>query len=280
VVGLLAVALVWGATFSAIRHAIEAMPTTDFLAVRVTLAALVMLALRPSTLLRVRAATLRHGVALGVLLAAAYLTQAVGLETTTAGVAGVLTGLVVVLAAVVAAAVARAHVPARLLAALGLGAVGVGILAARSAGLRSGEVLVLVGALVLAVHLVVLAQVAELHDLWTLTAVQLVTAATLLAALAAPDGIVAPPDLGVWGDVALAGVLATAGAYLVQTWAQRRVDPARVGLLLATEPAFAVLVAVWLAGESLTWPLVLAAVAIVAAVVVVELRSPAETSPA
>ena len=103
--------------------------------------------------------------------------------------------------------------------------------------------------------------------------VQLLTAATLLAMVAAPGGITTPPDLAVWGAVLLTAVLATAVAYVVQTWAQRRLSPTRVGVLLATEPVFAVLVAVWLADEIVTWQLVAGGSLVVAAIVVTELAA-------
>ena len=271
VAGLLAIALVWGSTFSAVQHAVAAMPTADFLAIRFTIAAAIMVALRPSCLRRVRGVTLRHGVPLGTLLGTAYLAQAVGLERTTPGVSGILTGLLVVAAPLVAAATVGTPITGRAWAAVGLGVLGLGALAAWGGGLGTGEGFTLLAVAVLAGYLVALARVSERHDLWTLTVVQLLTAATLLAVLAAPGGITAPPDLGVWGDVLLAAVLATAGAYLVQTWAQRRLSPARVGVLLAPEPAFAVLVAVLVAGEVLTWPLVLAGALVVVAMVVAEL---------
>lgn len=273
IAGLLGVSVVWGSTFSAVKHAVEAMPTPDFLATRFTIAAAIMLALRPGSLRHVHRVTLRHGVPLGLLLGAAYLAQTLGLEGSTAAVAGILTGVLVVIAPFVAAPIVRTRITARVWAALLLGGVAVGVLAVGQAGLRAGEGLVLLGAALLAVHLVGFAACAEVHDLWTLTVVQLLTAATLLAAIAAPDGITAPRDAGVWGAVLLAAVLATAVAFMVQTWAQRRLSPTRVGALLATEPVFAVAVAVWLAGDVLTWQLALAGGLVVTAMVLAELGS-------
>ena len=150
------------------------------------------------------------------------------------------------------------------------------VIATSAGGLGAGEWLTMLAAAVLAGHLVALAAVSELHDLWALTVVQLVTAATILAVLAAPGGITAPPDAAVWADVLVASVLAIAVALLVQTWAQRRLAPARVGVLLATEPVFAVLVAVWVADQVLTWQLVAGAALVVAAVLTIELRQPRE----
>jgi len=271
--GLLGIALVWGASYTAVKDAVEKMPSADFLAIRFTIAALTMVALRPGSLRRIRRATMRHGIGLGVGLSAAYLAVTVGLERTTPAVAGVLTGLLVVIAALVAAATVRTPISGGTWASLGIGALGLAAIALRKPGLGIGEGLILLGALVLAGHLVALAVCSERHDLWALTVVQLLTAATLLAMVAAPGGITTPPDLAVWGAVLLTAVLATAVAYVVQTWAQRRLSPARVGVLLATEPVFAVLVAVWLADEIVTWQLVAGGALVVAAIVVTELAA-------
>jgi drug/metabolite transporter (DMT)-like permease len=274
--GLVGIALVWGATFSAVKDAVESMPSTDFLAIRFTLAAAAMIVLRPSSLRRVHRATVGHGVGLGVLLAAAYLAQTVALESISAGTAGVLTALLVLLAPLVGAITVRTPVPARVWAALVLGGAGLAVLATRSGGLGTGEGLTVLAAAVLAGHLVALAAVAERHDLWALTMVQLVTAATVLAVLAAPAGITAPPDASVWRDVLVASVLAIAIALLVQIWAQRRLPPTRVGLLLASEPVFAVLLAWTLAGEVVTWQVAAAGALVVAAVLIVELSANGE----
>jgi drug/metabolite transporter (DMT)-like permease len=271
--GLLGVALVWGTTFSAVKDALDAMPATDFLAIRFTVATAVMLALRPGTLRHLDRNSLRDGVGLGVLLGGGYLAQTVGLERITPGVSGVLAGLVVVLAAVVAVAFRLIHTTRWVWSALGLGGLAVAVLALPDDGLGAGEALTVLAALVLAGHLVAFARRSDVHDLWTLTVVQLLTAATILAVLAAPGGITTPPDLGVWVDVAIAAVLAMAVSYVVQTWAQRRLSPTRVGVLLAAEPAFAVLVAVLVADEVLSWQLLLAGALVIASMIVSELGS-------
>jgi drug/metabolite transporter (DMT)-like permease len=48
------------------------------------------------------------------------------------------------------------------------------------------------------------------------------------------------------------GVACTVAAFLIQMWAVRRSSPARVSLLLGTEPLWAAAFGVILAGDSLT----------------------------
>ncbi|MEY4971884.1 MAG: hypothetical protein RLZZ404_810, partial [Actinomycetota bacterium] len=96
-IALLAVAIAWGAAFVVMKDAIAAQPFNDFLAIRFTLAVLVMIAFRPSVLKAIDGKLLKHGVLLGTLLSGGYITQTIGLELTTAAITGFITGLYVVL---------------------------------------------------------------------------------------------------------------------------------------------------------------------------------------
>lgn len=250
---LLGVALVWGASFTLVKAAVETMPVADFLATRFTLAALLMLVVRPSAFRAAARSIVRPGVGLGIVLAAGVLAQTEGLRRTEASVAGVLAGTAFVLAVLVGALGSLRRPGAYGAAAVAVAAATVVVVARRPGGLGTGDWLVLLGAVALAVHLVGMARAAERHDLWTLTVVQLLVAATAYSVLAVPEGITAPPDGLAWVAVVVTGGLAVVVAHIAQVWAQRRLEPPSPGLLLATEPVFAVLVAVLLGGEPLSW---------------------------
>jgi len=89
---LVLVTAVWGWTFVLVKDAISHYPTLPFLAVRFALAGLVMVLVvhRPPGWRVVRV-----GVPIGLALAAGYFLQTVGLQTTSPGNAGLLTGLLV-----------------------------------------------------------------------------------------------------------------------------------------------------------------------------------------
>src|SRR5919201_974248 len=90
---LVLVTAVWGWTFVLVKDAISQYPTLPFLAMRFALAALVMAVLvhrLPSRRALVR------GAAIGAAPAAGYLLQTVGLQYTSPGNAGLITGLFVV----------------------------------------------------------------------------------------------------------------------------------------------------------------------------------------
>ncbi len=61
----------------------------------------------------------------------------------------------------------------------------------------------------------------------------------------------APLPAWLWGSLALTGLVATAGAFLIQTAAQRLTPPTHTALILATEPVFAALFGWLILGERL-----------------------------
>jgi drug/metabolite transporter (DMT)-like permease len=82
-------------------------------------------------------------------------------------------------------------------------------------------------------------------------------------------GVEVPPR-EVWFALALTGLVASTIAYGVQTWAQRHLSAARTAVILTTEPMFAAIFGIVLAGERLGPAQLAGAVLILAAVVLSE----------
>jgi drug/metabolite transporter (DMT)-like permease len=62
-------------------------------------------------------------------------------------------------------------------------------------------------------------------------------------------GQLSAPPPAVWPALAVTGVVASAIGFFVQTWAQAHLAPARVALIIASEPAWALLFSVVLASQ-------------------------------
>ncbi len=222
---LLGVTAVWGSTFVVVKDAIGRMPVTDFLTWRFGLATLAMLAVRPLALRRLPARGARAGVLLGVALAAGYLLQTLGLQTTPASVSGFLTGLFVVLTPLGAALLLGTPPGRTAWLAVGLATVGLGLLSLRGLSIGGGELLTLLCAAAFALHIVGLGRWASRYDAYGLAVLQLGTTTVVCALVAVPGGLAVPPDAGVWAALALTSVVATALAFVVQTWAQATLSP-------------------------------------------------------
>ena len=143
---------------------------------------------------------------------------------------------------------------------MSLAVVGLAFMAWQPGGalaLNRGDWLVLGCAAAFALQIVATARFAPGMDTHALATVEILTAGLL--ALAATTLFEAPtwplPPL-VWWAAAFTGVLATAVAFGVQTAAQAWTTPTHVAVVFATEPVFAALAGVVLAGESMvpaTW---------------------------
>lgn len=286
VLALLAVTAVWGSTFIVVKDAIGRLPVTDFLTWRFGLASLAMLALRPRAVLALPPAGLRAGVLLGTALGAGYLLQTLGLQTTPAAVSGFLTGLFVVFTPLCAAVLLRTRPPRLAWVAVGVAALGLGLLSLRgpssAAGplgagwaalgsIGAGELLTVGCAAAFALHIVGLGRWASSYDAFALAVPQLLTTTVLCAVVAVPGGLAMPPDAGVWGALVLTALAGTALAFVVQTWAQAYLTPTRTAVVMTMEPVFSLGFAVALAGEVLTGRTLAGAALVLVAMLLTEL---------
>ena len=241
---LVLVTAVWGSTFVLVKEAISHYPTLPFLAVRFALAALVMVVVvhRPPGWRVVRV-----GVPIGVALAAGYLLQTVGLQTTSPGNAGLLTGLFVVFTPLIDG-LFGVRIPPRTIASVILALAGTLLLTGSGFALPGiGDLLVVGCAIAFAAHIVLLSRWAPGAPPAALAMVQMLTAGVLFGGASLPR--LSLPPTGVWFAIVVTGVLASALGFLIQTWAQTHLSASRTALILATEPAWALVAAVALAGQ-------------------------------
>jgi drug/metabolite transporter (DMT)-like permease len=261
----------WGSTFFLIKDVVGRMPVTDFLAVRFTVAALVLVALAHRSAARLSPRARRQGLALGAVYGVGQILQTVGLQHTAASVSGFITGMYVVFTPLLAAIVLRQRVGRAAWGAVVLATVGLGVLSVRGFAVGAGEALTLLSALCYAVHIIGLGVWSRSRDALGLAVVQMSAVAVLCTLAAVPGGIVLPPDGGAWFGVVYTALGAGALALVVQTWAQAQLPPTRAAVIMTMEPVFAGLFAVLLGGESVTARLALGGALVLAAMYLVEL---------
>lgn len=252
VVALILVTAVWGVTFVQIKDALELYPLFAFLAVRFAIAS-ATLAVPGGRRLRSLG---RHGVAAGVLLgsflAIGYGFQTAGLDLTTVSGAGFITGMYVVLTPVVAYLLFRDRIGLAGALGVGLAFTGIAMLSGVDSGSATGNLLVLAGTVAYAFQIAVTGRFAPRYDPLALTLVQMLTALAGFGAIALVLGeLEVPRGWTVWGALVVTGVFASALAYLIQTWAQRRTSATRVAVIYAMEPVFAGCFGFALAGDRL-----------------------------
>ena len=267
---LLLVTASWGSTFFMIKDLLERVPTLDFLAVRFTIAGLVMLAVAHRSVLGLSRQTVRRAVVVGAIYGVAQILQTAGLAHTAASVSGFITGMYVVCTPLLAALLLKTKITATTWAAVALATAGLGVLTLNGFSIGYGEALTFVAAVLYALHIVALGAWSTARDALGMSVVQLLVIAAICLVATAPDGVVLPDNGRDWAAVIYMALVAGAIALVAQTWAQSQLSPTRTAIIMSMEPVFAALFAVLLGGEELGARMLLGGAMVLAAMLVVE----------
>jgi drug/metabolite transporter (DMT)-like permease len=254
---LLFVASIWGSAFVAQRLAAAQVGVFLFNGLRFILAALVLL---PLALRQKQSPRLWKGRdfwlvgLLGLLLACGAAFQQWGLRYTTAGNAGFVTGLYVVIIPFVLALGWREAPRAAIWLASALAAIGLFLLSTGgSLKMNPGDILELAGAFVWAFHVILLGRLVQRLEILTLSIVQYLVCGllSLLLSFGVESGAWTG-SLSGWMAVFYTGLFSVGLGYTLQAVGQRYAPPADAAILLSMESVFAALFGWWILGEALT----------------------------
>ena len=167
--------------------------------------------------------------------------QTAGLERTSRLVDGFVTGMYVVLTPLLALLLFRVPVGAAAWARRRCSRrSGSRCSPACTAARSAGDLLVLAGAAVYSLQIVLMERYAPRYDALAFTLVEMVAAFVGLLVVAVAAGqLDVPHGWTVWGALLVTGVFASALAFLVQTWAQRRTSATQTALAFSLEPVWA-----------------------------------------
>ncbi len=276
---MVGVTVVWGSTFVLVKEALADVSTMLFLALRFSLAAVVLWVIYRKAV-RARSAglsTLGPGAGAGVLLFAAYLLQTAGLKLTSPSKSAFITGLSIPMVPLASSLVYRikprlVEVAGILIASFGMGLM---TLPAGRLELSRGDFLSFLCAVTFALHLVFMSHYTPVIGFESVSVLQVAVAAGLgLVAFPVAETVVFHPNFAVGSAVAVTGLFATAFAFTTMSWAQQYTTATRTALICALEPVVAWLVSWWLTGESMPVRGQIGAVLILGGIIVVELRRP------
>ena len=270
IASLLVVTIAWGASFVAMKPAMDKSPVFDFLAIRFTIAAILMVIAKPKVLKALKGKTLLYGIILGVILGFSYITQTIGLTLSTAAITSFVTGLYVILTPLLVWVIFKRK--PRGIVAIGaiLATVGLGFITIKDASFDFGQIWTILCALGFAAHIVGLGKWSPGKDVYALTVIQLLTVAVVCWIGASPDGIQQPVDGEVWFAILFTAVFATALAFFIQTWAQSIMDASRVAIILTMEVVFAALTSVAVGQEVLSVQVIFGGLLMLAAMLLIE----------
>ena len=269
---LFAVTVIWGVMFVVVKNALTDISPFLFLALRFSIAALILGAVYGR---KVRRTALKAGVLAGSLLFAAFVFQTEGLALTTPSKSAFLTGLSVPMVPLASSLVYRIRPRKFEVAGILIASIGMAMMTLPSGKfeMSTGDFLSLLCAVTFALHIVVMGHFSPIVGFETLAVAQ-VTVAALLGFLSA--GLFGPvrfhPTPALGAAVLVTGILATALAFTTMAWAQQYTSPSRTALILALEPAVAWLTSYVVAGEVLSDRGKIGAGLILAGVLLVELK--------
>ena len=251
---LLFAAVVWGSAFSAQRVAAAHLGSFLYNGLRFLAAVIALSLVGRGAWRRVSRVEWRSGAIAGVLLASAATLQQAGLIFTTAGKAGFITSLYVVLVPVLLALVWKHRLPWTSWVASAIAVLGLFLLSLpESSALNAGDGLELVGAGLWALHVIWIGRVSGRLDTLRLSLVQYLVCGVLCLAL----GLAFEADtLGglstAWWTVAYGGLISVGLGYTLQVYGQKVAPPADAAVLLSTEAVFAAIFGWLLLGEVLS----------------------------
>ena len=269
---LLAVAAAWGWAFVIMKDAIQRQSVNNFLFTRFLLGTVVMVLIRPQVLKLLNKDLILRAGSAGIFLGFGYIFQTLGLARTGAAITGFVTGLYVVLTPLFAWLFLKEKINRFTWSCIAVATVGLGLLSIHGFSVGIGELLVFIGAIFYACHIIALSKWSSGRDVYAMTVVQLFMCALLAGIASIPEGYSPPPDAGVWGVVIFTAVFATAIAFIIQTWAQAHMSPTKVAVILTMEVVFAAIFAIIFGGERLTLQSALGGVLVVTAMYLIVIK--------
>ncbi|MFL7792193.1 MAG: DMT family transporter [Anaerolineae bacterium] len=265
---LFLVALIWGSTFVAQRAGNDYVGPLTFNTARFLVGSLFLIppliwqrrrstrAQAPSSPPQRKENLWRNSFLLGLILFGGISLQQIGLVTTTAGKGGFITGLYVVIVPLMLALFWRERVRWHNWAGAGLAVTGLFLLSIslrEKFQLNPGDIWVLCGALVWALHVIATGKIAPGRDPLRLAVAQYLVCALLCAI---PALVL---EWKTWGGlleatpaILYAGVLSTGLAFTGQIAAQRHAPPADAAIIMSMETVFAALAGWLVLSETLT----------------------------
>ena len=272
---LVLTAVIWGLSYSAQADAMKSMQPLFFVFVRYMLGGLMLLPVIFLMKKKPEKQLFTVGIACGVCLAGGEILQQFGLLYTTAGRAGFLTALYVIMIPVIGIFIRKKSNWQIWLASI-VSTAGAYLLCADDSMSKIGNVgdfLMLLCALFFAFQFIFIAKFAPKADALQLAAVQFFTVAVIsgIAAVIAGESCSWNSIVSTVKPLLYCGLIAIGFACTVQVAAQKYVHPSTASIILSTASVFAVIWGWWLLDERYSVVNLIGCALIFAAVVLVQL---------
>jgi len=249
--GLLYASAIWGSTFFLVKASLDTVDPAVMVGYRFLLAAALLgvyLLLTKQPLFK----DFLPGLKIGLVLAALYVPQTIGLGLTSAANSGFITGLFVAFAPFLMLVFTKERPRPQQWAAVAVSLVGLWLLTGGLEAINTGDLITLLSAFMYALHIILGDRfISDALDPYRLSFQQffVVGCVSLLFSVAFGRPLGVSEISGVYTIVFLA-VFPTLSAFVIQFKAQEIIPPVRVSLIFTLEPVFAGIFAWTLGGET------------------------------
>lgn len=243
---LLAITVVWGASFPLMKMVLAYIPAFAYLSMRFLFAAMVLVALFHSNFKRISKRAILCGCIIGLFMFGGMAFQVVGLYTTSASNSGFITGLNVVIVPIIAAILLKKKPDKASFLGVIIAFAGLFFLSGGpSLNFNFGDLLTFLCAICWAFQIIFIDKFTQTEDAPLLAVIQVgfVGVASTVLWLTADAGKPVEINGTVVIILLITAVLGSALAFGGQTIAQKDTTPAHTALILTAEPVFAVLFA-------------------------------------
>lgn len=290
--GLAAVAMIWGLSFAAVKSSLDYITPIYMMAMRFTMAALLMVALclirKRFRLLGYRdgsfnKGSVKHGITIGIFLFFAYITQTIGCNYTTAGKNAFLTAFYIIAVPFMHWFLSKKRPKMRLFIAALTGLTGIGLISLNGdMSVNIGDVLTLICGIFFAIQIALIDRYSENDDPVILALLQMSTVA-VLSIICAPvfEGSLSFGELNreAWTGILYLGIMSTFVGFLFQTIFQKYTRPEPASLIMSSEAVFGVLGSVLLLKETVSRRMLLGCAVMLAAIVLAQVEGKGKKSP-
>lgn len=275
--------LLWGTTFVIVKNSLVHVSVFVFLAVRFTLAAILMASFRPRALRRMEKDELLAGAALGFFMFCGYVFQTAGLLYTTPAKSGFVTGSSVVLVPLLLGIFWSKKLTRWIYGGAIAATIGLYFLTVPEEGiahLNRGDVLTLIAAAFYATHIILVGEYTREHGAAALSILQVAACALLAWFGAAAANLFGfePARFAFSGElflgIAVCAIFATAVAFSIQLWAQQYTTSSHAAIIFTLEPVFAVITSYLVIAERLTGRSIFGAFFVLAGIFIAEMFGP------
>lgn len=258
---LILTSVLWGSSFIITKTVTKEVPIFLYLGLRYLIA---LLGFAPifGRLRKIKKDVIWTGIVSGFIYYFAITFQTIGLQTTSAGKAGFITGLSTVMVPFLAWMILKKkEVNLRIWVAVVLSVVGMAFLLLEgNEGVLIGDILVLICAVFCALFIIFNDKYVRVIDVYLYSIIQLLTLTLLCfgsSLLINESYDLMSANMNFWFIMVYMGLIVTTLTFLFQNWGQRHQGPSQTAIIFTLEPVFAVIFASFIIGNEIlslyTW---------------------------